>query len=204
MTRTHTLHRSRNFLTMLIFPILSFLLSATLAMPTANSISVLDQLQKRDAMCYEAQRAGTVALNPVDCTAAVLTIPMTRAPGGSGITAVISQFGNSLPNGSPFKLPRHFAFGGCMVGVTMVSPYGHAEETSSWNEIAVSAHKIVTDCVARPVNRRGGANKAGSHNGILIEMFLYQAQLHFLLDLNTPTFVPPPGVVGQNFRRGAE
>lgn len=204
MTRTHTLHRSRNFLAMLIFLTLSFLLSATLAMPTANSISVLHQLQKRDAMCYEAQRAGTAALNPVDCIAAVLSMPITRAPGRSGLPAVVSQFGSSVPNGSPFKLPRHFAFGGCMVGVTMVNPYAHAEETSSWNEIAVSAQKIVTDCVSRPRDRRGGANKAGGHNGILIEMFLYQAQLHFLLDLNVPTFLPPPGVVGQNFRREAE
>ena len=74
-----------------------------------------------------------------------------------------------------------------MIGVSMVLPYQHSEETSSWNEVAVRANEIIPACVSRPGDRRkGGTNKAGQHKGILIEMFVYQPHLHFLIELNNP------------------
>jgi hypothetical protein len=46
-------------------------------------------------------------------------------------------------------LPRHFAHGNCMIGVTMVSSAG-GSETASWNDISEKASAIVTECVSRP------------------------------------------------------
>ena len=84
-----------------------------------------------------------------------------------------------------------------MVGVTMVLPYAHAEETSSWNELAVKGYNIIRDCVSRPGNQRsGGTSKAGQHEGILVEIFVYQPHLHFLLDLNGSPISRVQGYVG--------
>lgn len=161
---------------MLTLPIILLLVAVTIAVPAAD-FSVLHRLQKRAAVCYDADRVPKNLLNKQDCIAALGQMPTTQAPGPSFARMfttpdLVGQFSNAAPEGSPFKLPRFFAFSGCNVGVSMVSPLPHHSEFSSWNQIARNAVELLRECVIRPsVLGRGGTNYAGRSDGILIELF---------------------------------
>lgn len=161
---------------MLTLPIILLLVAVTIAVPAAD-FNVLHQLQKRAAVCYDADRVPKNLLNPQECIAAIGQMPTTQVAGASFARTYltpepISQFSNAAPEGSLFKLPRFFAFSGCNVGVSMVSPLPHHSEYSSWNQIARNAVDLVRECVIRPsVLGRGGTNYAGRSDGILIELF---------------------------------
>lgn len=181
--------------TMLVIPVvLLSLISVTVAAPTTDSRAE-NHLQKRAiATCYPIERPETSVLNLNDCNEAIKRIPTTKNLDGAGQDRVDGQFGTYGPAWSPFKLPRHFAHGNCMIGVTMVSSAG-GSETASWNDISEKASAIVTECVSRPgIFRRGGTAKSGRHDQILIEMFNYSAHLAFLVPLND--FVQPRNQVG--------
>lgn len=174
---------------MQIVPIVLLLVSVTTAAPTAD-FGVLHRLQKRAPVCYAANLASYDDLSSQECVAAIDQIFTTRMPGVSpnaGTAAsmdVDGQFSNSAPEGSPFKLPRHFQSGRCTVGVTMVSSLPHHSESSSWNQIYRNTAELVRECVTRPTSLgRGGVTKAGRADGILIEvlglMILYPPRVGF-------------------------
>ncbi|KAI9879251.1 MAG: hypothetical protein M1830_009111 [Pleopsidium flavum] len=176
----------QGFTMLVISVVLLSLISIAVAAPATDSNAV-DHLQKRATQCYALERRETSVLTVGDCRQAVRAIPTTRGPGGDRPDHVDGQFSNYRPLGSPFKLPQHFAYGNCMIGVSMIPSSVHVEETSNWNDISVKAAAIVDACVARPRPfQRGGTETTGQYNSILIEMFNYSPHLNFLVPLNNP------------------
>lgn len=173
------------------FPILLLWLCSVIAVaaPTADSIyPAVHQHDKRAAECYPPTRfetLDTVDINPIDCGLAILDMPTTIKLGHGDMFAPVGGFGNTVHNGSPFKLPRHFARGSCMIGVTMAPSGLGKTDSASWNEIAVKATGIVTKCTVLPKPvRRGGHDTAGEHGQIIIDIFKNADYLDFLVPIN--------------------
>lgn len=150
-------------------------------------------LQKRAPKCHDLPRHLAAPLDLVDCMVALNQLPATEAMGGIGTHAndVNGQFSAKAPAGSPFKLPRHFAHGGCMIGVAM-APVADAE-MSNWNSVARAVLGVVRTCVQepQPADKLGGSDFVGPRAGIQVDVFPYQRYLAFLVDLNKP-----PAVIG--------
>jgi len=111
--------------TMFAFQILLLWLCSVIivAAPTADStIPAVHQHDKRAAECYPPTRfetLDTVDINPIDCGLAIRDMPTTMKLGDGDMFAPLGGFGNTVHDGSPFRLPRHFASGSYMIGVTM-------------------------------------------------------------------------------------
>ena len=170
---------------MLVLPItFLWLCSIAVAAPTTDSSHTA--LQQRDGLpnCYPIEQLDTVYLNPNDCLQALVDMPVTATTRGS-INAVAGDFGNMVAAGSPFKLPRHFANGNCMIGVTMAAASLARTDRSSWNEIAAQAAGIIITCVnPPPPARRGGTITVGRGNQINVEIFMNSPHVAFLVELN--------------------
>ncbi len=152
----------------------SFLLFVALAV-AAKDASVL---RKRAPVCYGDLLEYTSSITPTDCVQAAYSMPTT---------ATKALFGTHAPDGSASKLPRHFAFGRCMIGVSMANSLANGNEWSSWSDITRAAYDIITDCVSRHrLARRGGMDRVGQSRQIVVEIFLYQHHLNFLIGNNDP------------------
>lgn len=166
-------------LAMRVFPVVLLgLFSVSIAVPTHTSANTaVHQLSKRAAQCFPFERLETVGINPADCVAALGTIPITDT--------MFGDFGNKVAAGSHYKLPRHFAQGNCMIGVTMM-PAGLSQmDKSSWPEIYLRASGILSKCVLVPEPaRRGGSDLAGQSKQISVQLFMYSPHLAFMVPLN--------------------
>ncbi len=159
------------------------------AAPTADStIPAVHQHDKRAAECYPPTRfetLDTVDINPIDCGLAIRDMPTTMKLGDGDMFAPLGGFGNTVHDGSPFRLPRHFASGSYMIGVTMAPGGMGKTDSASWNEIAVKAAGIVTLCATLPKpHRRGGHDVSGEHKQIHIDVFKHADYLDFLVPIN--------------------
>lgn len=193
---TTTTHAPTHQATMHLLPVAPLLLVLTAlptlpAMPTTPS-SALDMLQKRAPKCHDTPRHLSPPLNLVDCISALNQLPATDIGGtGTHTTDVNGRFSSTAPPGSHFKLPRHFAHGGCMIGVAM-APVADAE-MSNWNSVARGALGVIRSCVQepQPADKVGGSDSVGPRGGVQVDVFTYQRYLAFLVDLNKP-----PAIIG--------
>ena len=161
--------------------------TVSVAVPTVDfAPAAVRQLHKRTAECFPMDQVDTADLNPVDCVDAIQGMPIPTSLDPGDWMAVSGDFGNAVNVGSPFKLPRHFAKGNCMIGVTMVpAALNKGTDRSNWAEIALKATTIVSSCVSLPKPaRRGGSDTAGRANHIKIEIFRYAPHLEFMIPLN--------------------
>ncbi|MCJ1367751.1 hypothetical protein MMC16_006885 [Acarospora aff. strigata] len=183
-----------------------YFLKAAFAAPSTDSArTAIQHLQKRAAVCFGPERPETQEINPLDCVRAVLDMPTTQTRVATESDAVTGPFSNGEPEGSPFKLPRHFSNGNCMIGVSMAATNSRGREASSWNEIAAKANGIIGTCVLRPFfSRRGGTDQAGANNQINVEIFMSLKHLDFLVGHNDFTTPRPPPWQGLRMRPPVE
>lgn len=164
---------------MRVFPVVLLgLFSVSIAVPTDTSANMaVHQLSKRAIQCFPLERLETVDLNPTDCVAALHDMPMTDSING--------DFGNNLAAGDHYKLPRHFAKGNCIIGVTMMPAGLSRMDRSTWAEIAIRATAILTKCVLVPgMTRRGGSDTAGRAKQISVQVFKNSPHIAFMVPLN--------------------
>lgn len=140
-------------------------------------------LQKRAPVCDDKTRPQPSAGN---CTLAIQTMPMTRAP-------AVGVFGGTFSNvmtESSFRLPRWFPHQDCMVYVDMKSTDIFTDQ-SSWNEIAQKALDVFRTCVEGPAHQHGGRELAGYRSGIEIELSWNFPEMDTLALVNRPDLVEP-------------
>ncbi len=144
----------------------------------AAAVTKASVLQKRAPICYGGQFEHTGSIQPMDCIMAARSMPTT---------SVEARFGVHAPDGSASKLPRHFASGRCMVGVSMAMSIANGDDWSSWSDITRAAYDVITECASRHrLIRRGGMDRVGKANQIIVDIFPYQEHLKFLIDMNDP------------------
>lgn len=93
---------------------------------------------------------------------------------------LVVTFHHQAPVGAPYKLPRHFVWGNCIISLRIAEVnFGASRETTSWDEISAKAYSIITKCMAGDddKHKRGGVTKAGKDGKISVEMYLLQPQL---------------------------
>lgn len=168
---------------MLLYIVLqiAFALLATAA-PT-NLTDALPLLPNRANMCSSPPADS---LMPADCFAALQQMPMTMPE------IVSSAFGNRTPRGSPFRLPRFFAQGSCMIGI---APRDDRSYTTSWNELAARTTRVIDSCVNQARGRRrGGVDYVGlgvdGLGGIIVEVFPFDVRWESMLAWNNHLVSP--------------
>jgi len=176
---------------MLLLPtIITLWLTALPSLP-AMPITPSSPLHKRDPKCHDIPRHLTTPLKNLDCIHAVYELPTTQLLGGvvRNPTEQVGTFSLDADPATQFRLPRHFAYGSCMVGVTMANMgVIRDEDSESWDHIAREALAIVRQCVQQPPleDKVGGTVFVGVHGSIQVDVFLNQRHLKFLVDLNKP------------------
>lgn len=172
------------------------------AMPTTPSTP----LQRRAPNCHALARQDQPILS-VDCLTTLGQLPSTTPLGGidGPPTDALARFSTSAGVDTNLRLPRHFASGTCMIGVTVTGAgFGQADgDLSSWNRIAQAARRIIVDCVVMPAPEAkvGGSEVVGTLGKIQVDVLANQRHTQFLVDVNKP---PPaarvpglsPGPVG--------
>lgn len=101
---------------------------------------------------------------------------------------VVAQFGRTLSNhliGSPFRLPRFFPYGDCMIDVDMKYPDVREDQTS-WNAIAKKATDVLHACVQGENYKSGGSEVAGSRSAIEVRVSWNLPEMNTLASLNRP------------------
>lgn len=160
------------------------------AMPTTPA----SPLQRRAPICHDLARQH-LDIDLVDCIVALYSLPTTEPMGGvtSNPTDALREFSPRADPASGFRLPRHFAFGSCMIGVALANSGIRAvADSSSWNRVAQAAHRAIISCVQLPPAgaKVGGSELVGARAGIQVDVFRYQPHLPFLVDLNKPPPAP--------------
>lgn len=173
------------------------------AMPTTPS----SPLHKRTPKCHDTSLQLREPIDIVDCMLALNSLPITAPRGGrpNDPTDRVGTFSLNGDLAGQFRLPRHFAHGTCMIGVTMATT---GEDTESWNRIAREILGIILLCVQRPGTQDsvGGTGRVGAHSAIQIDLVRNQRYLQFMVELNKPAGPAPapgrirtPSTIGSGF-----
>jgi len=148
-------------------------------------------LQRRAPKCHALARQNQPILS-VDCLTALDQLPTTttRLGGIDGpVTDALARFSMSAGVDTNLRLPRHFGWGTCMIGVTVTGANSRDDgDLSSWNRIAQAAHRTIIDCVLIPAHEAkvGGSEVVGTLGKIQVDVFVNQPHTQFLIDLNKP------------------
>lgn len=170
--------------------ILTLIISLT-ALPTfpAQPTTPSSPLHRRDPRCHDVPLHIRKPLDNSDCLVTLSMLPVAEAIGTFSLHAPV--------NAQQFRLPRHFAYRSCMIGITMATTGVIGDEdTSSWIGIMTKTLQIIRQCVQRPsqpLDKVGGSENVGARGRIKVDVFHNQPYLRFLVDLNKPT--PEPVLV---------
>ncbi len=177
---------------LLLLPTLLHLLLWLPALPTLPAMPTTPStpLQRRAPKCHALARQDQPILS-VDCLAALDQLPTTTPLGGidGHPTDALARFSMSAGVDTNLRLPRHFGWGTCMIGVTVTGANSRDDgDLSSWNRIAQAAHRTIIDCVLIPAHEAkvGGSEVVGTLGKIQVDVFVNQHHTQFLIDLNKP------------------
>jgi len=159
----------------------------------AQPTSPTSPLHVRNPRCHDVPQQLRDPLDIMDCLTAVSMLPRSPTIGAFSLHAPMDA--------QQFRLPRHFAHGSCMIGVTMATTgIFNDEDTSSWNRIGLEVINIIRQCVQQPVqpiDKVGGSEHVGDRGSIQLDVLHNQRYLQFMVDLNKPpagtVIASPPG-----------
>lgn len=167
-------------------PALIIFLTTLPSLP-AQPTSPTSPLHLRNPRCHDIPQPLRAPLETMDCITALGMLPSSTAIGTFSLHAPIDA--------QQFRLPRHFAHGSCMIGVTMATTGVIGDEdTTSWNRIGLEVVGIVRECVQQPVQPRdkvGGSDNVGTRGKIQLDVLHNQQYLRFMVDLNKPPPAEP-------------